>query len=105
MVEDLCGIDRIAMNSKPIMCKSNCSYKEVHGALAYGFQLSWRVINCERCKGRSFCWLDDMLSWKVAAQDTAVSIVSIFYFFFFSFTFFRTYSDLSSWIRIINKIK
>lgn len=59
VLEDLCRVDMIALYSRPISCKNNCSYSEVHDALAYGFELSWRVINCEKCKGQAFCLLDD----------------------------------------------
>ncbi|KAF3432849.1 hypothetical protein FNV43_RR23951 [Rhamnella rubrinervis] len=59
VLKDLCRVDMIALYSRPIRCKNNCSYSEVHNALACGFELSWRVINCEKCKGREFCLLDD----------------------------------------------
>ena len=58
-LEESCSIDQVAMSAKPVKCGSNCSYLEFHDSLAYGFELSWDVIACQKyCNGKT-CHLRD----------------------------------------------
>ena len=59
-LSESCSIDLMVMSVNPIGCGSNCSYSKIHDLIAYGFEVSWRVISCEKyCKGQGFCYLED----------------------------------------------
>ncbi|XP_047325043.1 rust resistance kinase Lr10-like [Impatiens glandulifera] len=57
-IEDSCSVksvDLFTSYSELATIKSNISYKDIHKALAFGFDVSWRFYLCMVCKKRASC--------------------------------------------------
>ncbi|XP_062176987.1 rust resistance kinase Lr10-like isoform X2 [Alnus glutinosa] len=59
-VKDTCQIEGMSLTSWPGNDDRHVSCSDVHNALAYGFELSWHPVMCERiCGSRQYCYLDE----------------------------------------------
>ncbi|KAL8550832.1 hypothetical protein ACS0TY_000057 [Phlomoides rotata] len=58
-VRDMCRIDMIVMTSWKFEDLKNVSISEIYQSLLYGFELSWLLYPCSKCRDRSSCSLDE----------------------------------------------